>query len=70
VKAFELIAGILFCIALGAVFGYHEGSKTSWVRCPVVPGAKVLTTINDSGKNTCIYAEDKTVGMKTMKVSL
>ena len=68
--ALEATAAVLACLALGFTFGYHEGQKTSWVRCPSVPSAAVHTTINDNGKMICVYGEDKTVGKRALKVTL
>jgi hypothetical protein len=60
-----LVAACFFVV--GYAFGVNAHQP---YRCPEVQGGKVTQTIDSTTGQMCIYIPSKTVGQKTMKVTL
>lgn len=52
---------------LGYAFGVNSHQP---YRCPEVQGGKVTQTIDSTTGQMCVYIPSKTVGQKTLKVTL
>ena len=71
---FKYVAGIL-TLAFYGLFMFGVGYSVCYnnmpqYQCPQVPGGKVVTTIDEGKKQTCVYVEDKRPGRAQLKVTL